>query len=199
MKPRPTAGRWVFVAICGLLAGLEAFGNPAREWLRFDRAGLEEGQFWRLVTGHLVHLGWRHLFLNLAGLGVMWRLFAAEYSWRRWLWIVLASMVSIDLGLYAFSPGLNWYVGLSGSLHGMMAAGAVAYWRRRDPQAWLVALLLLVKLLSEQWMGPLPLSVATSGGPVVVDAHLYGALGAAVAAFLMAWMPQRSPNAHPRL
>ena len=176
-------GRWLpLVAICGLLAGLQCLGEGGREWLRFDRFGLEDGQLWRLVTGHLVHLGWWHLALNLVGLGLMWALFAAQYSWRQWLLIVAVSMAAIDAGLYLFSPELQWYVGLSGVLHGVMAAGVVGYWRRGDPQAWLVTVFLVGKLGWEQWVGPLASSEAVAGGAVIVDAHLYGAVGAALGA-----------------
>jgi len=41
------------------------------------------------------------------------------------------------------------------------------------------------KLVWEQTGGPLPGSEATSGGTVIVDAHLYGALGGFIAAYLM--------------
>ena len=43
----------------------------------------------------------------------------------------------------------------------------------------------VVKIGWEQWHGPVPGSETTSGGPVVVDAHLYGAVGGAMAALLM--------------
>ena len=33
------------------------------------------------------------------------------------------------------------------------------------------------KIVWEQVVGPMPFSESTSGGPVLVDAHLYGAVG----------------------
>jgi rhomboid family GlyGly-CTERM serine protease len=173
---------WLAVAICGLLIALEWAGHPGREYLRYERAGLEGGELWRLLTGHVVHLGWQHLGLNLAGVALMWVLFAGAYRWWQWLVIGVAAMLCIDAGLYVFSPELEWYVGLSGVLHGVMAAGAVAYWRRGDSLAWVVAGFLLAKLLWEQWAGALPWGEVSAGGAVVVDAHLYGALGGALVA-----------------
>ena len=38
---------------------------------RYDRAALLAGQWWRIVTGHLVHLNAAHLAFNLFGLFLM--------------------------------------------------------------------------------------------------------------------------------
>ncbi len=192
---------WAPVAICGLLLALEGLslvlGDSAREWLRFERAGLADEQLWRLLTGHLVHLGWQHLALNLAGLLLMWMLFAGEYSWRRWAIILAASTAAIDAGLYWLAPGLQWYVGLSGVLHGVLAAGALAGCRRGEPAGWVALTFLLAKLIWEQMVGALPSSEAAAGGPVIVDAHLYGALGALIAVpalWLFGSRPGKSPD-----
>ena len=41
--------------------------------------------------------------------------------------IGVASVAMIDLGFVLFEPQLDWYVGLSGVLHGALAAGAVSW------------------------------------------------------------------------
>jgi membrane associated rhomboid family serine protease len=90
-------------------------------------------------------------------------------------------VVAIDAGLWLLDSTVQWYVGSSGALHGIMAAGALAHLRRREPDGWILAGFVVAKLTWEHWVGPLPLA----GGVVVVDAHLYGVIGgAAVAAFL---------------
>ncbi len=185
-------GALVFVAFCGLLALLEGLGDAGRAALRYDRSALEHGELWRLITGHLVHLGWAHLGLNLAGLALLWALFARMFSLWRWLTLALFSAIAIDAGFYWLEPQLQWYVGLSGVLHGVLAAGACARWQRRDRDAWILAGFLIVKLLWEQSLGPLPSSEASTGGAVVVDAHLYGALGGAVCAFCLAALDGRA-------
>jgi membrane associated rhomboid family serine protease len=91
-------------------------------------------------------------------------------------------MAAIDAGLVLWDSTLRWYVGSSGALHGVMAAGALAHLRRRERDAWLLAAFLVGKLAWEQGVGALPLS---GSDPVVVDAHLFGAVGGlAAAAFL---------------
>ncbi|HZF26985.1 MAG TPA: rhombosortase [Steroidobacteraceae bacterium] len=163
-----------------LLATIESTGDAGRLLLRYQRDAIFAGEWWRLLTGHLVHLGWAHLALNLMGLALMWALFAGDYAPRQWLIILAGSVVAIDVGFLVFNPDLAWYVGLSGVLHGVMLAGTIAHWRRREPDAWLLALFLVAKLVYEQTLGVMPFSAKSAGGPVVVDAHLYGAIGALV-------------------
>jgi len=53
--------------------------------LRFSRNDIFAGEWWRLLTGNLVHLGYSHLLLNLAGLAVIVFLLAPAMSSRHWL------------------------------------------------------------------------------------------------------------------
>jgi len=179
---------WGLLAGCGLFLALAATGDPGRTLLRYDRAALAHGELWRLVSAHFVHLNFHHALLNCAGLILMWALFARDYSPRRWLPIVAAALAAIDAGLWVFDSTVLWYVGSSGALHGVMAAGTVAHLERRERDGGLLAVFLLGKLAFEHWVGPLPLS---GSDPVVVDAHLYGVLGGlGAAAFLR---PGREP------
>ena len=173
----PVPGSIMLVALA-LLPG----GDAGREWLRFERTGIAAGEAWRLLTGHLVHLGVSHTLLNLAGLVLVWVLVGRAFSTRQWLWIMAGSVAAIDLGLWFGSPSLEWYVGLSGLLHGMLAAGIVAGLAARSGEAVVLAVVVAGKLAWEQFAGPLPGSEATSGGAVIVDAHLYGVIGGALVA-----------------
>lgn len=169
-------------AICLGLLALTAGGDEARALLRYERAGLARGQWWRMITAHLIHLDLRHALLNCGGLVLVWALFARDYAPRRWLLIVLAGAAAIDAGLWFGDSTVQWYVGSSGVLHGAMAAGALAHLRRGELEGWVLAALLAAKLLYEHLLGALPFS---GSDPVVVDAHLYGVLGGVAAgAFL---------------
>ncbi len=148
--------------------------------MRYQRDAILAGEWWRLVTGHFVHLGWAHLGLNVMGLVLMWTLFLADYTPRQWLIIVAGSIATIDAGFLLLNPELVWYVGLSGALHGVLAAGTLAHLRRREPDGWILAVFLIGKLVYEQVVGVMPYSLKSAGGPVVVDAHLYGAVGALI-------------------
>jgi rhomboid family GlyGly-CTERM serine protease len=173
---------WALLAVCALLVLVTLGGDDGRVLLRYDRAALASGELWRLVTAHLVHLDLHHVLLNCLGLLLMWILFARDYPPRQWLVVVLGSVAAIDAGLALWDSTVRWYVGSSGALHGVMAAGTLAHLRRRERDGWLLAAFLAGKLLWEQGVGALPLS---GSDPVVVDAHLFGAAGGlAAAAFL---------------
>jgi membrane associated rhomboid family serine protease len=53
------------LAVCAVLA---AGGDELRDLGRYDRQAIESGEYWRLVSGHLVHLGFGHVWPNLAAL-----------------------------------------------------------------------------------------------------------------------------------
>ncbi len=183
----PRHRRWLApAAICALVLLLAAGGDSTRALLRYDRAGLAAGQWWRLVSAHFVHLGFEHAVLNLTGLWLLWALFAQDFHPRQWLLIVACAMAAIDAGLWYLASTVQWYVGSSGVLHGVLAAGIVARVRGRQPEGALLAVLLAGKLAWEHFHGALPL---TAGGAVITQAHLYGAAGGLVAAMLAVIVP----------
>lgn len=174
---KPRLARWALpltLALAALLA--QAFGGL--EALRLER-GLCLAQPWRLVTGQLMHLGWAHLAMNLAGLAIIWLILARQLPLWQWWMTVLVCAVGVNLGLLAFSPTVGWYVGLSGILHGLIAAGALAG-LKRQPSLGLLLLGLIAKLAWEQSTGQDPGTAQLIGGAVIVDAHLYGALAGVV-------------------
>lgn len=177
--------------------GLQAAGLDLA--LRYERSAIGAGQIWRLLTGHFVHLGWSHLVMNLAGLVLVWFVVGAAFSIGQWLMVLAVSVLLLDAGFWWLSPDLDWYVGLSGLLHALLVAGALAMALCRDRGNRMEALILLVlvvaKLVFEQFAGPLPGSEATAGGAVVVDAHIYGAaagLVAAIATGRLTFLPERN-------
>ncbi len=178
-------GNW-FMAILLVLAAvvIALGGDELRQSLRYDRIWITEGETWRMVTGHFVHLGWAHLGLNVAGLLLVWFLVGMRFDLLSW-WIVIGvCLLAVNIGLWTRNPELVWYVGLSGLLHGLLAAGIAAKLRAVDGETLLLAALLVAKLGWEQVMGALPGSESGIGGHVVVDAHLYGAIGGVLGATL---------------
>ena len=164
------------LALIVIIVLLSIAGDNASQWLQFERSAIADGEIWRMLTANLVHLGWSHSLLNLAGLVLIWMLFGNNYSWRQWLIIIISSFLATTLGLLLFNNDIKWYVGLSGSLHGLFIAGALAEARIKSPMATVLLVVVAMKLLWEQFQGPLPGTSDVAGGTVIVDAHLYGAL-----------------------
>jgi rhomboid family GlyGly-CTERM serine protease len=176
-------------ALAAVLAALQWLDHALPGALPYDRAAiLADGQYARLLTGHLVHHDLAHLGWNLAGLALVAWLFAREFTLGGWVVILVASTVAVDLGFLVLEPQLAWYVGFSGVLHGLMAAGLCA-WLLRAPDAItaLVAVLFACKLGWEHLMGPLPFTASTLGLPVIHAAHTYGAIGGAAAGIGLLW------------
>jgi rhomboid family GlyGly-CTERM serine protease len=196
---RPPAVRWwrQGVAFPGIIASVLVLlwvgGRPISEGLRYERTAIAAGELWRLVSGNLVHASGQHLLLNLAGLGLAALLLPGEYSRREWSLIGLSSALAIAAGLWWGSPEVGWYVGLSGVLHGILAAGAFAWWQSR--LRWMAIVLtaiLVAKLAGEQLFG----AIGWSGDlDVIVDAHLYGALGGAVAGVILSGLRNQADAA----
>lgn len=185
-------GFWMFPAVLTFVAvAAELFGEPARLALRYERDAIGDGQLWRLLCGHLVHLGPQHLLLNLLGLTLVWVLVGSYLRSSRWFLALGVIVAGMDFGFWVLRPTLDWYVGLSGVLHGLLATGLVAGWRHAPVESAVLALLVTAKLAWEQLGGALPGSEAAAGGPVVVDAHLYGAVAGILAGVLLTIMTRR--------
>jgi rhomboid family GlyGly-CTERM serine protease len=188
---------WLPLVLLGLMLVIMLGGEHAVAVLRYERAAVLDGEVWRLLTGHLAHADGSHLVWNLLGLALVFALFAREYSTGEWLVMMLASTAAIDLGFLAVEPQIAWYVGLSGVLHGLMAAGLAAWLKaRRDPLTVIVTLLFIGKLIWEHLRGPLPFTAETLSVPVVHAAHSYGAIGGALCAVAVL---ARRPSARPPL
>lgn len=180
--------------IAVVCVGLQILGLATD--LRFDRSSIAGGQWWLLLTGNFVHLGLSHLLLNLAGLALIVALVWPNFTAGQWLLIMLISSLGVGIGLYLFDPNIRWYVGFSGTLHGLIIAGTIADFRRYPIPALILLVLVCAKLGYEQINGPVPGSESAAGGTVVVNSHLYGAItGAIVGLLLVGWMIYRKPRA----
>lgn len=157
-----------------LLSGVE----PA-VW-RYDRELIASGQWWRFFSGQFTHLGTTHLWLNLGAWLMMWIYARGALNPALWFGAITLCLLSTALGLWFLSPEVDWYVGLSGMLHGLMIVIACALWRHRDPTAALCLAAVALKLLWEHVHGPTPGTSDLAGGPVLVVAHAYGAAGGAL-------------------
>lgn len=166
-----------FVALVVVLAALGLAHQWVNPWLAFDRAAIESGQVWRIFTCHLVHLNNWHLLLNLSGLVLCGYFFTDLLDRARlWSWLVFCGLVA-GLALYLLDANLQYYVGLSGILHGLLVFCLLLGWRGNP---WLHSIVLAViagRMVAEHLPGyDVDYLRHWIDGRVYVNAHLYGAI-----------------------
>ena len=183
---------WVLPAVIAALCLLGLIlGEPLKDLLRYKRSGIAAGELYRLVSGHFVHLGVGHTLLNVFGLGLVWVLVGGAYTVGRWIVVLAIVVAAIDLGFWYLLPSLDWYVGLSGVLHGLLVAGLVGSIRQRPLESIVLGLIIAAKLAYEMIIGPMPGSAEAAGGAVIVEAHFYGALGGLISGVLLSIRARR--------
>lgn len=168
------------LALMALLLLTQLLGDSGREWLRYDRSLIAAGEWWRLLTGSFVHLGWWHWFLNEIGLAVLVLLCPQPLSLAVWLRRLLFLSVGMSLGLYLWAPRLETYVGMSGVIHGLFLLGLVPQVLKKDLIGLGCLLYLFGKLAWEIYSGAPVSDEAALGGHVVLESHLFGTLAALV-------------------
>jgi rhomboid family GlyGly-CTERM serine protease len=161
--------RWRFASAVSLVALLLLICPQAPDLLMWERSAITDGELWRWMTAHLVHLSLMHGLSNLLGL-----LLICEYLWDELALadacaLLLWTAAGTSLLLWWFAPEIDWYAGLSGVLHGLWAGCALAWFCRSGDRVAAAALALLAIKLALPTYG-------LSALPVVTVAHGYGAL-----------------------
>jgi rhomboid family GlyGly-CTERM serine protease len=157
-------------------------------WLEYDRAAVDGGQLWRLLTCQLTHWSWDHLFWDAAALLLLgWVL---EREDRRSMLVCLSlSAVLIPALVHFGQPGLATYRGLSGIDSAVFVLLAVVLLRKclaDGDRVWTLACVMMLAAFT----GKIGFELV-SGGTLFVDSEasrmlpvplvhvLGGALGAA--------------------
>ena len=174
---------WLALAIMLLSGVLQLFGFDND--LRYDRQLVSSTEPWRFLSANFVHLNWSHYWLNMGALGLLWLMFVHRLSTIEWLIVFILSSLIISSGIQFLNTNLYWYLGLSGTLHGVMSAGVWRELRYDKIFALSVGGLTFLKLIYEQFYGALPGSEENVGSPVIVDAHFYGAIGGIISVILL--------------
>ena len=164
------------IIILTLSVLLYVFQADSHQWLAYYHSGIQDGEWWRLITAHLCHTNGYHLLLNAAGLVVITSLFIHTFKTISLLSIFLFSSLFISACLYWFEPAVEWYVGLSGVLHALFAIGVCDEINKKDKWGAILGLGLVLKITFEQLNGASASTESLIGATVLINAHLYGAI-----------------------
>lgn len=182
---------WCWLAVTAILL----LWQDATLALRYQRPDVTAGEWWRLFSANLVHSNGWHWLLNAASAAFQFWLFQGLGNRRLWWAVAIGCACGNVLGMHLFSPGVVWYVGMSGALYGTAVFGGLLLLANRE---WLVggvlSAYLLGRILYEQLGGQTQDLASLIEAPVAVDAHLWGLVCgylAAVASWLAASVRRR--------
>ena len=143
--------------------------------------GVEDGEWYRLITGGFLHAGFFHVALNMFVLYVLGRLLEPAIGTPRFLGIYFTSLLAGSFGALLLEPTTPT-VGASGAVYGLMGA-AIVIGRQRGAED-------LVSSLGI-WLGlNLLLSFTIPG--ISVGGHLGGLVGGTLAALIVAGAESRA-------
>ena len=154
--------------------------------MEYQRSLIEQGEYWRFITGHFVHVGPEHLVVNLLGavfiLMLNWRWMAS----RSGLAATLFLAIWVSTGLWFLNPEVKGYSGFSGILYGLFVIAVIT--QRLYTPFWktgLVTLACLKVFLEQASLFETREIGLNVGAPVVYDAHLYGLMGGLMSVLAM--------------
>lgn len=164
-RTKTTLMTWL--AVAALAAGATCF--PAL-W-SLDTELVRQGEWWRLISGHLVHLSWQHYGYDLVALGmVLWLCSRLASGLRGVLGVALCSSTAVSMSMQVLRP-VDVYGGLSGITAGLLAWSIVMLIRQGTQVVGGVLLAAMLLKVCLEWRG-----VSLSGVEAVWQAHCAGAL-----------------------
>ncbi len=168
--------KWA-LPICILMVSLLAtYHSETSSALTYDRGALLNGEIYRLLTFHFVHLSNAHFLINIFTLAVMWLFYGGTMRMREWMGAIVGCGCAIGLCLLLLSPEVEWSVGLSGLLYALFACAAIRMAMSGEYLSCAVVAFLIVKIVLEQTIGPSTAMEHFVGSSILVDAHMFGVI-----------------------
>jgi len=112
----------ISVAGPGMLGGGGNVDRVLQEASLFPAAVLQDGQWWRVVTGAFLHGSLIHIGVNMLSLWYLGRFIEMVMGPWRMLLVYVVSLVASGLGIVYFSAPLIPTVGASGAIFGLFGA-----------------------------------------------------------------------------
>jgi len=121
---------WFSLLITGTALGLLLLFGSAPEYLVYDRLAIAQGEWWRLITGHLVHSDIAHAQWDILAFAMIAALL--EQIDRKGLALTcLVSIVIINIWIGFGMPNLLHYAGLSGIINAIFTLLLYRLWLQK--------------------------------------------------------------------
>jgi rhomboid family GlyGly-CTERM serine protease len=180
-----TVGLGVLVLLLnvGLFSRSSTVARALLTSLQFDGEAIRHGEYWRLLTGNLVHWNQSHLFFDLSGFVVLGLLYERHFR-RSYPLLVLVTALAVGIVGLVCWPERTLMRGLSGVDWGLVAAAlCLEFARSRRAPARLVWILpasgiFLVALIYQEMTGRFLFLSSSGSGNLAPFAHAAGAISA---------------------
>jgi len=166
-----------FVLILILFSLMVFLFQPySHELLAYQYQPIQQGEYWRLITHTLAHTNFFHLMMNIAGLILILFVFISTFKHTPLFSLFIFNTLFISVCLVFFESHHLTYVGLSGTLHGLFSYAVCRDILRKEKWGELLAVIGVLKIIGEQYFGTAQTTSHLINAPVLVNAHLYGAI-----------------------
>ncbi len=155
------------------------FEPVSGEWLRYQSFEVSSGQWWRIFTANLCHSNWNHWILNIAGLWLM-DLFYQPVLSQKTRAALLVFCMFLNVLMIHFWMKINWYVGLSGALHGYLIGGALLSWNKAKWLNFMIIFTTIIKLFVESHWQINSATEQLINANVLEEAHSFGAISSVI-------------------
>lgn len=175
--PQRLIATTVLIVLSGIVLLLSLWADTLNPYLRYEYSVPFSDAPWRWLSAHWVHLNTYHALLNIAG-GLILAIWLGGLL-PLWIWLVSIPLISagICLCLILFQPGIHFYVGFSGVLHGLLVLGFTRLYDINKLMGGLALAIIVAKLILEHWQpSVLATTEALIEGRVISIAHIYGAI-----------------------
>lgn len=142
--------------------------------LAYHREYISQGQYWRILSGHITHSNINHLLLNAAGIWLIWALYGEYVKIQEYTIIIVLSSLYISGGMYIFTPSSEVYYGLSGVLHSVIVVCALKDISQGRKTGVLILVGVGLKIAYEQFFGADPAIAKLIDARVSTESHLFG-------------------------
>lgn len=167
-----------FIIVASVLLTIEPTLNSVGT---YEREAVGNGELWRILVSMFVHLNTAHLIVNIVACSALVFMLSEWAAPKLFIAILCICGSSTSMMLYGFAADVQWYCGMSGSLHGVAVWGALTMLQQGSTKspiipvktcAWVLLIVMALKLLYEQSGGHI---VTTYDFPVLTLSHVYGA------------------------
>ena len=163
----------LIVAISGILSSVLLINNSVG-FLSFDFISIiHHQQYWRLLSGHIIHSSWDHLFWDLVTFALA-NAYLEHHGRVKMLSGLLVGILGLNLFLLSPLASIQEYSGLSGILYTQITLAALIWaTKNKTILAFMPLVIILIKTLFEVLSGSS--AFMQNGWLVYWPAHIVGA------------------------